>query len=1150
MNITRKTLSNPVLIVIVFALISLTGLFTFSNLEVNLMPNIKEPFLMVMATYENAGPQSVESAVTQVLEEELSSLSNLKKMSSTSEEGYCSISLEYNYGTNLELATSEVRDKIENVKEMLPKNVKTSIFKDNSNDMPVMDIAVHGNRSDNELKYIANKTIKRVLAQANGVSQASVYGGRTPCVCVELSQNRLAAYNMTVSDISARLAAENLDLGGGRITENTWNYVLRTKGEFASIKEISDTVLSTVNGTAIRLSDVGRVYMGYKDATDEVFINGQPGVYISIKKQSGANSVKVADALYEKIEEVKQSLPSDIQLEIISDDSVEIRDTLKILYSSAWEGILLAVIILFVFLKSFKSTFIISISIPFSIVITLLTMNFLHITLNIMTLTGLILGIGMVVDASIVMIDNIYSYRMRGTKAKVSAILGTQEMISSVVSGNLTTIVVFVPFLLFMKDLGFIGLMAKDMIYTIVIAIISSLFVAIFLVPVLAGHYMPLTNRTEKPVRNKLLVLLYKLFDIGLEVVQKIYKKLLASALRHKFVTVVVSFALLAASFALVPMLHIEMMPESEGNSVTMNITLPTGTSLAKTTEIVHQFEKFVQDEVKGYKTILASTGVSGGMEGNYASNLGNISIFLPSPKDRIDEASTIKGKLEKHFKDFPGIQFNFASDSMESMAGSDIDIVVKGNDIENARLASEQILALLQKMPNLSNTKMDMKNGLPQLEIEIDRKRAYSFGVSVEAAANEINGSVAGVSATKFRQSGNEYDVIITYQKADKSSIPDLEKIMVQGKDGLVSLANFASVKKNYGPTSINHENKARTIHITAGIKGNENASDVEAEIKKAIQENCVFSGDINVSFEGSWKNMKKQAILFSKIIVLAVLLVFGVMAGMYGSFKKPFINLFTIPFMFIGVLLIYFLKGQTVSVMTMVGLVMLVGIVVNNGIVLVDYTGLLVARGLSVDEGCLEAGVSRLRPVLMTTLTTILGMLPMSFTSQGSSSLVQPIGLCVVGGLISSTFVTLVLIPVLYALMNKNEGICRAKLNKDEAHESHVELVSASDAGEILSQAQNDKALRRCEIIANQSVEDDIIELLETTIPEFEYTIDENLYGRGRKSRKLGNNVWPEMNFVLTAYVNSAEVQFVRDCVAQVKQKFPNEGINLFVI
>lgn len=1135
MNITRNTMSNPVLIVIIFALIALTGLFTFTNLEVNLWPNIKEPYLMVSATYENAGPQSVETAVTQVIEEELASLSNLKKMTSTSSEGYCSIGLEFNYGTNLETAASEVRDKIENVKGMLPKNVKTSIFKASSNDWPVMDIAVHGNRSDNELKYIADKTIKRVLAQANGVSQASVYGGRTSVVQVELSQNRLAAYNLSVSDISARLAAENLDLGGGKITENAWNYVLRTKGEYASVKEISDTVISTVNGIVIRLSDVGKIYMGYKDARDEVFINGQPGVYISIKKQSGANSVKVADALYEKIEEVKSYLPSDIDLEIINDDSLQIRDTLKTLYSSAWQGILLAIIILFVFLKSFKSTFIISISIPFSIIITLLLMNIMGITLNIMTLTGLILGIGMVVDASIVMIDNIYSYRMRGTKANVSAILGTQEMISSVMSGNLTTIVVFVPFLLFMKDLGFIALMAKDMIYTIVIAIISSLFVAIFLVPVLAGHYMPLTNRAEKPVRNKTLVFLYGLFDKVFDAITRVYKKLLAASLRHRWRTVVIAFATLVASFALVPLLRIEMMPESENQVVQMAITLPSGTSLERTTDIVHQFEKIIHDEIKGYKTVLASTGVSGGMEDSYASNLGNVSIYLPSSKQQIDNSSTIKQKLAGHFKDYPGIQFNFASDSMESMTGSDIDIVVKSNDINQARTSAGQILALMQKMQNLTNIKMDMKNGLPQIEIEIDRKRAYSFGVSVEAAAKEINGSIAGLAATKFRQSGNEYDVILSYQKKDKSSIPDLEKIMVQGSNGLVSLANFAKVKKNYGPTSINHENKARTIHLTAGINGNENAPVVEAQIKKAIRENLVLPGDVFVTFEGSWKNMKKQAIVFAKVIILAILLVFGVMAGMYGSFKKPFINLFTIPFMFIGVLLIYFLTGQPVSIMTMLGLVMLVGIVVNNGIVLVDYTGLLVARGASVESACLEAGVSRLRPVLMTTLTTILGMLPMSFTKDGSSSLVQPIGLCVVGGLLSSTFITLVLIPVLYALMNKNEGKVQVLLD------NHSTLPAQGAAG---------TALRRCEIIANQSVEDDIIELLEKTIPDFEYTIDENLYGRGKSSRKLGNSVWPEMNFVLTAYISSDFEASVRDCVNQVKQKFPHEGINLFVI
>lgn len=1155
MSITRKTMSNPVLIVVVFALIALTGLFTFNNLEVNLMPDIKEPFLMVSASYENAGPRSVETAVTQVLEEELSSLSGLKKMTSVSQEGYSSIFLEFNYGTNLEIASSQVRDKIEMVKEELPKGVKTSIFKESSNDMPVMDIAVHGNRSDNELKYIADKTIKRVLAQANGVSQASVYGGRTPCVNVELSQNRLASYGFTVSQITERLAAENLDLGGGKITENTWNYVLRTKGEFASVKEIGETVLATVNGVPIRLSDVGRVYMGYKDATDEVFINGQPGIYISIKKQSGANSVKVADALYEKIEEVKESIPSDIELEIIMDDSVEIRDTLNILYSSAWQGILLAIAILFIFLKSFKSTFIISISIPFSIVITLLLMNCMGITLNIMTLTGLILGIGMVVDASIVMIDNIYSYRMRGTKAKVSAILGVQEMITSVVSGNLTTIVVFVPFLLFMKDLGFIGLMCQDMIYTVVIAIVSSLFVAFFLVPVLAGHYMPLTNRIEKPVTNKALLFLHKLFDIGFNGIQWVYKKLLAVALVHKVKTVVFSFAVLIASFNIVPLLHIEMMPESEGQTVAMSITLPTGTSLEKTTEVVHQFEKIIHDEVEGYKTVLASTGVSSGEGDDFASYLGNISIFLPSPQEQIDNSSTIKKKLSAHFKDFPGIQFSFNSDFMESMTGSDIDIVVKSNDIDMAREASEQIFGLLQNMPELNNVKMDMKVGLPQIEIEIDRRRAYAFGVSVEAAANEINGSVAGVSATKYRQNGNEYDVMISYQNKDKSSIPDLEKIMVQGSEGLVSLANFASIKKNYSPVAINHENKARTIHITAGIEGDINAPEVERKIKKEINSTLLLPNDVSISFEGSWRNMEAQTVLFSKIIVLAVLLVFGVMAGMYGSFKKPFINLFTIPFMFIGVLMIYFFKDQSISIMTMVGLVMLVGIVVNNGIVLVDYTGLMVARGLSVKDACYKAGLSRLRPVMMTTLTTILGMIPMSFTSDGSSSLVQPIGLCVVGGLVSSTFVTLVLIPVLYAMLCRKEAAgvvindATTESAADAAGENIIFLHDAL-ANEISKKTGSSEKLYRCEIIANQSVEDDIIESLETAIKDFEYTIDENLFGRGRTSRKLGNSVWPEMNFVLTAYVKEGEVDSIKQCVDQVKEKFPREGINLFVV
>lgn len=441
----------------------------------------------------------METTVTKVIEDGLVSVSNLKKVTSISSEGMSVINLEFNYGTNLDSATNDVRDAIDSIRDSLPKTVKTpSIMKFTMNSMPIMTLAVRGNRSAEKLRYIAEKEIKGILSQAGGVGQASVSGGRKQIVRVELSQNRLSAFGLTVPEIASKLALENLDLGGGKIREGYKNFVVRTSGEYSSIKEINNTVLATKGDYNVKLSDVGRAFFGYKDETESVYINGKPGVYISVTKQSGTNAVKVADALYEKLAELKKTLPSDVQIEVISDDSTTIRQTLNTLFTTAWQGILLAVLVLFVFLKSFKSTFIISISIPLSIIITLLLMHILGITLNMMTLTGLILGVGMIVDASIVMIDNIYSYRMKGNRPKVSAILGSQEMISSVISGNLTTIVVFVPFLLYLKELDWMGQMAKDMIFTIVIAIVSSIFVAIFLVPVLAGHYLPLTNRLTR----------------------------------------------------------------------------------------------------------------------------------------------------------------------------------------------------------------------------------------------------------------------------------------------------------------------------------------------------------------------------------------------------------------------------------------------------------------------------------------------------------------------------------------------------------------------------------------------------------------------------------------------------------------------------
>lgn len=1018
--VSEKTLQHPILTLMVFILLGLTGIFTLSRTSISLMPDVDMPYLMVSASYTNAGPESVEKSVTTPIENALVSLNNLKNITSSSSEGSSIVSLEFNYGTDLDIATNDVRDKLDRVTRSLPDDVTPTIMKMDSNSMPIMRIAVRGNRSVDELKKIADDNIVDVLEQANGVGEADTMGGREQIVRVELDQNRLQSYDLTLSGVSSTLATQNIELGGGTITEGKTDYSIRTTGEYSDIDEINNTVVKTVNGYDVKLSDIGRAYMGYKDASSIVYINGLPGVYVSITKQSGENSVTVADAVYQKIDELERTLPEDISLEIIRDDTEGIRDTIATLLDSAWQGLVLAVIILYIFLCSFKTTIIIAISIPLSIIITLLCMNLAGITLNMMTLTGLILGVGMIVDASIVMIDNIYSYRSRGAKPRIAAILGSQEMISSVTSGNLTTICVFVPFLLFMKDLGFMGQMFKGIIFTIVIALVSSLFVAIFLVPVLAGHFLPLTNRSEKPVKNKFLIKLYGFFNSCQSAIDRVYRKILKAALNHRAVTVIVCATALVASLMLIPTMRINMMPGGHDDSVTVKMTLPVGTTLDETTTVVKQFQQIIESEIEGYKTLITTVG-SGGRSGSSYS--GSIQIQLPESDKQIDNDVTIQNKLRKHFADFTDVTFSFGQGMSRQMTGDDLDIAIRSSSLDNALEVANKVSDVMSSIPDIGEPSIDTNEGLPQVEIEIDRQRAYNFGVNVYTVANEINASIEGTASTVYRQDGEDYTVYVMLRPEDRSNVIDLEQIYVTGTNGLVSVANFAKVVKGLGPVTISHENRTRIVHVTANIISEKNANVVEDMIKDGIAESFVIPEGVTVSYEGSWQDMQSQAKTYLLIIVMAIILVFGVMAATYESFKAPIINLTTIPFLIIGVVAIYKLTNQPISMMSAIGLIMLVGIVVNNGIILVDYTNLLVDRGMKKKEACLEAGCSRLRPVLMTTLTTILGMIPMCFATSGSAGMVQPIGVAVVGGLTSSTFVTLFFIPVLYSLIMKEK-------------------------------------------------------------------------------------------------------------------------------
>ena len=1021
-SIAKNCVDNPVLTIIIFALLGMIGLFSLRSVPISLYPDMDEPVLCVVATYESAGPESVEKAVTTVLEQSLSGINNLKKMKSTSSEGMCMIELEFRYGTNLDKISTDIRDKIAEVSSDLPKGVKTpAVYKFSSDSMPIMTLAIRGNRSSDDLKRIAEDRVLDGLKQAAGVSQVTVSGGRKKIVRVEINQNRLEAYGLTMTNISAALAAQNIELGAGRITEGSKDYIIRTLGEFRSVEAINNVVVAKKDGYAIRLSDVGTAAFGYKNPDSMVYINGQPGVYISVTKQSGTNTVNVAKSVLEKLDELRQNVPGDVRFEVLSDSSQQVRATINALVRSAIEGAILAMLVLLLFFRNVRSTLIMGVSIPFSIVITLLCMKFAGITLNMMTMTGLILGVGMIVDASVVILENVYQYRERGTKPTIAATLGTQEMFAVVLSGGLTHICVFLPILFFQGDLGFIGQMLPGIIFTIIISLASSMFVALFLVPVLAGHFLVIRTRKERPIKNGALHALDGAIESAIQGLTDAYKRALETVLRNRGKAILAASGLMILSLACLPLLNIELLPESPESSVILKAKLPVGTKLEATDALIRQLEKNAREEIRGYKSIVASAGGNNdfGSANRYS---GTLQIDLMPEGNKRDSAKAVKEKLRRHFAEFPSVEFSFAKDDLSAVAGSDIDIAIRCADLAKGLECSRGIIGILKaKVPEVTDVAVDMNTGLPQIGIEIDRDRAYELGVDISDLAREINACVDGITATVYHTGGKDYDVVLLLREADRKSIPDIDKIFVAGASGPVALSNFAKAEKSVGPVTINRENQARTLHVTASIASATRADAVERKIKGELSAGMVVPEGVSIAFEGSWKNIKSTGNVFMLIILMALFLVYGVMAGIYGSFKDPIVNMCTIPFGVIGIVVIYLLTGKSLSMFTAFGLVMLVGIAVNNGIILVDQTNLLISRGRGIREACVTAAGSRLRPILMTTLTTLLGMLPMAFFASENSEMLQPIGLSVLGGLTSSTLVTLFLIPVIFSLMHE---------------------------------------------------------------------------------------------------------------------------------
>jgi HAE1 family hydrophobic/amphiphilic exporter-1 len=842
------------------------------------------------------------------------------------------------------------------------------------------------------------------------------------------------------------LAAQNMQVAAGTITEEGTSYILTTMGEYTSLDQIRNTVISYKGGgmgasgvelpRQVYLRDLADVIDGYRDETSTVYVNGQPSVMMMVQKQSGKNSVQTARALRERLERIVREIPQDVKITETFNTTDMIENSLSQVSSAAISGALLAILILFIFLRSIKPTLIIWISIPVSLLVTIMLMYFAGLTLNLMTMAGLVLGIGMLVDNSIVILENIYHYREKGAKLTTAAVLGTSEMIIAIAASTLTTICVFAPLVMFQGLLEIAGELFAGLAFTVVISLTISLVVAIFLVPVLSSHFFPLVTRKQKPLTG-FLAPIDRVFQNFFSWLDNAYRKTVDRVLRHKVMVIGVLLVLLVGSILMIPRIGWVFMPEQEADSVSINATLPMGTPLPETEGVLRQLETIVRREVEGYDRIIVNAG-GGGMLQSGSSNSGSVRINLVKFEDRIDSADDIKAKMRAHFNEFPGVSFSFSGGGFGGMgSGSPVDIILRTDDLEKGKATAERIAALLtERIPEVREPQVDLKDGLPQIEIELDRDRLYALGLNTYTVGNEIKAAVDGITATRYKIDGTNYDVVLILAEADRSTRPALDHIFVNSQTaGRVPLSSFASYQEGTGPMTISRENQSRVIHVTAGAVPGAKLNQLEDKVRTLITAEIPAEDDLIIEFAGDNAEMMKMMSRFVLIIIVAVFLVFGVMASLFESFRDPFIILFTIPLSLIGIVAIYLITGDTFNILTAVGLLVLVGVIVNNGIVLVDYTNLLRKRGLSLHDACVEAAGNRLRPILMTTLTTILGLVPMAFFPGEGSEMVAPIGKTVLGGLSFGTLMTLFLMPVVYAIMNKRseERDARAEARRE---------------------------------------------------------------------------------------------------------------------
>ena len=1035
MSIPRFAIERPVMMAMICSIVILIGGISLTRLPVDLLPDISQPTVSVRVTYQGVGPLEMEELVVRPLEQQLSAVSGLEQMNSSANEGNANIQMNFTWGTDLNEALNDIRTRIDRVKGRLPEDADPPIIqKFDSNAQPIMGIALEstdGTLDRVQLRELAENILSPRLERTPGVAAVTVNGGLRRQIHVDLSREKITALDLSVDRVVSVLKSENQNIPIGEVYQGDRALLLRSQGQYQNLEQIASTVVLTKNGVPVYLKDIAEVSDSTEDVRSVLRINGRPGVRLSVTKQSGTNTVQIAQGVRAEMERINREVPG-VKLSMLDDSAKFIERSISAVQEHVMLGSVLVVLIIFLFLRNFRSTLIVCTSIPISVIGTFALLYFGGLTLNTMTFGGLALGVGMIVDAAIVVLENSFRHMEHYGKDRLTASIdGSEEVWSAILASILTHIAVFVP-LLFLE--GVSSIMFRQLSVVVVFSLLMSLFVAVTLVPVLCSRLLVLPPPPEK--RTAIGGALYGFSERFLNSMDEGYTRLLRLALAHRPIVVGLAAASVAIAVVIGRTLPTELATQADEGQVSVSIELAQGTRIEVTDPVLERVEAAINQLVPEATDVITNAGGGGGFgpPGGGNVNRGQLQLLLKPKDERTRSSDQIAQELRRQLSGIPGVivRANASGGNYQmnrflsggNQGGGRLSLEIRGDNLADARKVAQAAKDLLDTVPGVADSRLGRDDGRPELAVEVDRAKAALLGVNTTTVANTLRTNVAGTQAAMFRQSGQEYPIIVRLKETQRQAVSDVNDVLVSTPQGTVVQAkNLMTVSDSVGPAQVQRKNQQRIAYVSAEPEATLSEA-VEAVNAKLPQIFGLLPKDFSIGFGAEVEQQAKAFDQLRTVLLLALVLVYAVMASQYESFKDPFIIMFSVPTAAIGVVLALKLTGTSFNMQAYIGIIMLAGIVVSNGILLVDYTNVLRRRdGMPIRQAVVTAGRTRLRPILMTSIATGLGLVPMSLGIGEGSELQVPLARVVIGGLTTSLLITLVLVPTVYTLFE--EGI-----------------------------------------------------------------------------------------------------------------------------